>query len=216
MRKWIKMIVLLTLCSGMTACSQTELEERCFPQMVAVGYEEGNVTFLAGFPKVNMSGEQGEQGNEMQVPMVSEKTFSESQSAYEGHLNKVADYNHLKILVLEEELIEEVNTYGEMLKDLAKSEAFPRNTYVCAVGDIEDLVEIEPKLSQDVGTYMEEYLKNHEKDKGRMVTLGDLMDEVENQKMIIYIPFLAVEETYVDWAGYVSVQPDGKVRYLDE
>ncbi len=195
-------IIMICILSG---CSTTELEERCFPQVVSVGYDDRKVTFCAGFPRVGTSGAQEPQINEIQVPMVSAKSFEESRMEYERHLNKMADYNHLKVLVLEEDLLEEQMEYNEMLDHLSETENFPRNTYVCAVDDLEELLAIEKNLPQDLGTYLEEYLSNHEEKKDRFLTLGDLIDEKVNGEMVLYIPYLEVEDNYVDWGGYYAV-----------
>lgn len=189
----------------MTGCGTTELEERCFPQLVTVGYEDNKVTYCAGFPKLNGTSGQENQSNEIHVPTVSARSFEESRKEYEGHLNKLADYNHLKVLVLEEDFLEESALYNEMLDYLAEQEDFPRNTYVCAVDDMEELLLIEDNLPQDVGTYLELYLTNHEDKKDRLLTLGDLIDEKENQEMILYMPYLDVENNYVEWGGYYAI-----------
>ena len=92
-----------------------------------------------------------------------------------------------------------------MLDYLAKTERFPRNTYVCAVDDLENLFAIEDKISQDLGAYLEEYITKHEGENAHILTLGDLLDEKENQSMILYMPFLEVEENYMEWGGYVNI-----------
>ena len=92
----------------------------------------------------------------------------------------------------------------DMLNNLAETEEFPRNTYVCAIDDIEDLLQLEKKLSQDIGTYLEEFLNNQESQKKRRLTLGDLLNEKENQMMVLYMPYLEAEENYVEWKGYVN------------
>lgn len=205
LRRWIGIGMTLVFASQLGACAATELEERCFPVMVAVGYDDGKVSYGAGFPRVGSTKEGESQINEIQVPIVKRNTFEESKTKYESHLNKVADYNHLKVLVLEEEFMQQVMVYNEMLEVLASTEEFPRNTYVCAVDDIDDLMEIDKNLPQELGTYLEEYLNNHEQRKDTLLTLGDLLDEKENKKMVLYIPYLEVEENYVEWGGYYAV-----------
>lgn len=205
MRKRLFAFVLIgCLMTQFVACSSSELEESCFPMVVTVGYEEGDVTYCVGFPRVGSSGEEEPQINEIQVDMVKSNTFEESKAEYEKHLNKLTDYNHLKVLVLESDLLENETAYVEVLDYLAETEEFPRNTYVCAVDDIKDLLEIDQNLPQDIGTYLEEYLKNHEEKKDRLLTLGDLIDEKENQMMILYMPYLDVKENYVEWKGYMN------------
>ncbi len=207
-KKRIKYLVLLAAlgcCVLFTGCSETELEERCFPLLVAVGYEDGKVTYDMAFPQTGDSSNANSSVEEIKASQVKAATFEKSKQKYESHLNKQADYNHLKVFVIEEDLLEERGAYNEMLDILAEAESFPRNTYVCAVEDVEELFQLEGKLSQDLGTYLEEYINKHEEGKTHILTLGDLLDEKENQTMILYMPYLEVEKNYIEWNGYVNI-----------
>lgn len=166
----------------LVGCSTTELEERSFPMLVAISYDDGRVAYKDAFPKEDTTGVLGA---------------------------KERDYNHLKVLVLEEDLLEHPEAYNEVLVEMAETERFPRNTYVCTVDDAEDLFELEKNISQDLGTYLEEYIKSHEENKNRLLTLGDLLDEKANQTFVLYLPYLEVEEKYVEWKGYMNTS--GKI-----
>lgn len=174
----VPLMVLLPLLVLLTGCSTTELEERSFPMLVAVEVDDGKVKYRDAFPKEDDTGKLGA---------------------------KEKDYNHLKVLVLDEDLLEQQVRYDTVLEELAANETFPRNTYVCVMDDIKDLFEMEKVISQDLGTYLEEYLKSHEEDKGTLLTLGDLLDEKENQELILYFPYLDVEENVLVWKGYVNI-----------
>ena len=195
----------------LTGCSKIELEERCFPLLVVVDYEseQKEVSFCAGFPRSDNSGGSTGQTTELQVATVMGEDFEESKERYEENLNKVADYNHLKVLVLGERLLEDKEAYDKMLEELAESEEFPRNTYVCVVSDTGALLEIDKKLPQDLGTYLEEFLNNHEEKK--LLTLGDLLDEKENRILELYAPYLIPEDAYVRWEGFCGI---GEKQYF--
>lgn len=195
-------LAIITACMLLTGCSTTELEERCFPMIVTVGYDDGRVTYGIGFPKEGEDG-QGERS------IAKEGSFPEAKKTYEKRLNKDADYNHLKVLALGIDFLEKETVYEEMLENLAQTEAFPRNTYVCVVEEVEDLYEMEKTIANDLGTYMEEYLKKQGEKNDRLLTLGDLMDEKENQEMVLYLPYMEVEENFIEWKGYVNTS--GKV-----
>lgn len=197
------MMLICVLC--LTGCSETELEERCFPLLTAAGYEDGKVSFAAAFPRSGASGQQNSTTEEIKTSGVKARDFQKAVKEYESHLNKQVDYNHLKVLVLEEDLLQEKDAFNQMLDYLAENEYFPRNTYVCAVDDVEDLFKIEEKLSQDLGTYLEEYISKHEEGKSHILTLGDLLDEKENQTLILYMPYLDIEDDYIEWKGYVNI-----------
>lgn len=196
--------IVLSACLFLTACSSTELEERCFPMAATAGFEDGKVTYGLAFPKDDASGQGNTKGTEINVPMVSGSSFLECKTEYENRLNKEADYNHLKVFVIEEDLLEQPEQYSAMLGHLAETESFPRNTYVCVVDDIEELFEMNQKISQDLGTYLEEYLKKQEEKKDRLLTLGDLLDEAVNHTLVLYLPYLEAEENFVEWKGYMN------------
>lgn len=174
-------ILMIVLCL-LTGCSTTELEERSFPMLLAVEFEDGKVTYKDAFPKEDEMGRLGA---------------------------KEKDYNHLKVLVLEEDLLENESAYEATIFDLARAERFPRNTYVCVLDDIDDLFHLEKVISQDLGSYVEEYLKLHEEKKDRLLTLGDLIDEQANQTLIVYLPCLDIEENMLIWKGYMNTS--GKI-----
>lgn len=202
LRRGLSILLVGCVAIQLTACSKTELEEKCFPLLVAVDYEDGEVTFCAGFPRADNSGGSTGQSTELQVATSRGKTFEESKAEYEKNLNKIPDYNHLKVLVLGEDFAKDESKLDEMLDTLAGTEELPRNTYVCIVDDVDELMAIDKELPQDLGTYLEEYLNNHEDKKNRMLTLGDMLDEKENCELVLYAPFLVPEDTYVEWGGY--------------
>ncbi|MBR2045032.1 MAG: hypothetical protein IJ958_02725 [Agathobacter sp.] len=204
-QKYKSAFLVLTMLFFLTGCGEAELEEREFPMFVGVGYEDERVTFNVTYPKRESStkGTSGEKSKES--AMVKKRSFEECIVEYESRLNKQADYNHLKVFVMEEDLLQQEADYYQMLDYLAKTERFPRNTYVCVVDDVEDLLELEKNLSQDLGAYLEEYIKKHEEAKAHILTLGDLLDEKENQTIILYMPYLEVEDNYLKWNGYVNI-----------
>ena len=108
------------------------------------------------------------------------------------------------MFVFEEDFLEHKGAYETLVTELSEKEKFPRNTYVCVIDDVEELFEMEREISQDLGTYVEEYLKTHEENKSRLLTLGDLIDEQANQTFVLYFPYLDVEENVLVWKGYVN------------
>lgn len=208
-RKWkqnITKIIGIGILFFLTGCNSVELEERCFPLLAAVGMEGKQVAFGLSFPNLENDNTESESIEQIQLSTAEKSSFSESKEEYESRLNKQVDYNHLKVFVIELDVLKNEKVYYEMLDDLAKTESFPRNTYVCVTDDITKLLETEEKLTQDLGTYLEEYIDKHEQVKTHILTLGDLLDEKENQTLILYLPYLKAEKNYVDWAGYVNTQ----------
>ena len=66
------------------------------------------------------------------------------------------------------------NSYAKLIQYLKDSSKFPRNTYVCAVDDIN-------KTFENMGDYYEQLLEKQEREEGLcLTTVGDIMDEYTN------------------------------------
>lgn len=199
----VLMVLLVVLV--FSGCSAVQLEERNFPMLAAVDYQGGDVIFAYGFPALSQKDNTDMAEAKVNVPMTVGKSFSESLSAYEAQMNKKADCNHLKVLVLGKSFIEE-GAYDKMLSDLEKTELFPRNTYVCVTDDIAALFETEPDLPENLGTYLELFLQDHESDEEiKLTDLGKLLDENENRKTAVEIPCIRVEDGAIVMDGVFTI-----------
>ena len=216
-KKVASAMLALVLSFHLVGCGATELESRCFPLMVAVDFDEetNQVLFYESFPNTQDENKTGLSTNEIQVPIKDGGTFLESKESFEKDLNKKADYNHLKVMVIGKDMIENEDAYHEMLSALSESEEFPRNTYICVTEEIEDIIKLRDKLPQELGSYLEEYLENHEEKKDRLLSLGDLLDEDKNKELILYAPYLEAEKTYVEWGGYYGIGENENPIELD-
>ena len=212
-KKMIVSIGILTIATIINACNSTEIEERCFPMLVVVDYDDDwkQVLYCDDFPRTNNTNTESkgtsteEKKDKLSNSLQSGKTFAESKKAFEARLNKIPDYNHLKMILLDEEFVQQQTLYNDMLDTLVTTEEFPRNTYVCITDDVGDFLELADGLEDDLGTYLEQYLEHHEEKKDRLLTLGDLLDEKANQDMIVYVPYLEVENNYIEWGGYYAI-----------
>ena len=137
--------------------------------------------------------------------MSSGANFAEALHVYEGQLNKAADCNHMKVLVIGQRFVEDEAHFTEMLSYLREKELYPRNTYVCFTDTADDLYEIEENLPEDLGSYIEAYLQNHESEKQiHLLNLGILLDEQLNQRQVLQFPYLTVQNQAIVWeSNYV-------------
>lgn len=186
----------------LAACTATELEDRCFPMMAAVDYKDSRVYFAYGFPALSQKDSTDLAAANVNAAMADGGNFAESVSRYGRELNKLADCNHMKVLVLGTAFVNEKEQYDEMLSYLRKSEMFPRNTYVCIADDIGALFDAEESLPDDLGSYLESFLQKQEtQEKIRLVPLGKLLDEQVNRGEELSIPRLTVENGTIVPAG---------------
>lgn len=120
--------------------------------------------------------------------------------------NRVVDYSHLKVLILNEDFVENEKSMTELLELLEKQNEVPRNTYVAVAEDADKIMGIGEIDGQSVGTYIEELFENvSEIDKEAYPTIGSLYQEQENRMETLFIPYLVEEdgkpvvESYYVW-----------------
>ncbi len=117
--------------------------------------------------------------------------------------NRVVDYSHLKVMILDQDFVEDEKNMTEFLTLLEKENEVPRNTYVAVAQDAESIMELGDIDGQSVGTYLEELFENvSEVDKEAYPTLGMLYQERENQLETLFLPYLAEEEEKPAVDGY--------------
>lgn len=108
--------------------------------------------------------------------------------------NKEMDYNHLKVMVLGQELLEDEEAVEELLGILAANPKIPRNTYVVVAENPSEILELNETLQEkeSAGTYLEELLEGNASMKETAYpTLGKLYQERENRQETLFLPFLA-------------------------
>ena len=141
-------------------CSAVELEERCFPMLAGIDKKDGQYEFYYSIDNAT-------------EPVYADG-IEEAVNECESGLSKTADTNHLKVLLIGNELYDDENSYAKLIQYLKDSSKFPRNTYVCAVDDIN-------KTFENMGDYYEQLLEKQEREEGLcLTTVGDIMDEYTN------------------------------------
>lgn len=192
----------------MVGCEATQLENRCFPMIVGIDYDRENnrILYYENFSDAKVNEKDGESINEIQSPVAEGDTFAESKENFQMTLSKIPDYNHLKVIVIGKKLMEQEELYEDMIDYLFQSEIFPRNTYVCVTDDIMDVIGLKDEIPQEMGTLIEEYLKNHKEGKTYLLSLGDVMDEEVNQELILYVPYLQIEGGNIRWTDNYKIK----------
>jgi hypothetical protein len=188
------------LAVGLSGCNTVELEDRSFPMLAAVDYEEENQKTGFGyiFPVQKTEPDASENAEDTGMDMVYAADFEEAFWEYEQKLEKIADDNHLKVVLLSTSFIENETEFDRMLAYFGEQKSFPRNAYVCVTPDISAVWQAGDYLSTDLGSYIEELLESHTKNRTKeLVTIGELMDNRINRLKDFSIPYLEVEQTKV-------------------
>ena len=206
---YVLLLGLLFFSGSNTGCSSVELEEKCFPMMVALDYdkEKQQVGFAYLFSVLRAEPDAVQMSDTHASVLVYAQTVEEARTAFERTLNKVPDYNHLKICLFSESFLEEYGRYGDFLKEIRRETTFPRNTYACVTADVRNMLSVSEGLSEDLGSYIEEMLENHEYGKDvHLPTLGRLMDDAVNQRTGENLPLLEAENGVIEWTGFFELR----------
>ena len=109
--------------------------------------------------------------------------------------NRMVDYSHLKVLILEQEFVEDEAAVQEWLAFLKEKSEVPRNAYVVVTEDAEALLAQSETLGEAVGDYLEEQFENVSQIKKQAYpTIGSLYQEMDNRQETLFLPYVTVEE----------------------
>lgn len=208
--------VLATACL-FSGCQTTELEDREFPMMGAVEKSEDTGEISLSFVYQDLEKVSSEMTN-ISGPdhfVATSGDFYKAWHNYEYGQNKMVDYNHVKVLLLNEAFLQDAGQLTELLAFLDEEEAFPRNTYVCVTEYTGPLLECGQELSDDLGSYLEQTLENNESVSAKVLpTLGSLFDEQENRSETLFFPYFVVEADMPVQDGFYCIrrgEPVGRV-----
>ena len=181
----VPVLVLIPVMLILVGCNANELENRCFPMLAAVDYDEeaGRVEFFYTFPKSGLNSDNAQETANVAIMPVYDTDFGSARQTYEIDLSLDADINHLKVIILGKSFLEREDDYDLMIETLRQEETFPRNTYVAAVDDINRYFELNDSMNNDIGSYIETLLEKKQREEGlELVTIGDLMDDDTDAK----------------------------------
>lgn len=117
--------------------------------------------------------------------------------------NKKIDYNHLKVVLISRDFLEDEEAMSAMLSVLKKDKNVPLNTYVVTTDSIQEISEAETQLEEPLGNYIEKLIENSEGIKKRMFpTLGLLYQEKENRVETLFIPGISIVDEKPEITDY--------------
>lgn len=181
----VPVLVLIPVMLILVGCNANELENRCFPMLAAVDYDEeaGRVEFFYTFPKSGLNSDNAQETANVAIMPVYDTDFGSARQTYENDLSLDADTNHLKVIILGKRFLAREDDYDLMIETFRQEETFPRNTYVAAVDDTDYYFELNDSMNNDIGSYIETLLEKKQREEGlELVTIGDLMDEDRDAK----------------------------------
>ena len=121
-KKYVALV--LSVQQLLCGCSATELEDRCFPMMAVVDEKDGQISFGYGFPKLSQKDNTDLEEARVNIAPVTGKTMESCVQTYDSRLEKLADCNHMKVLVFGENLMEDTGRYADVLSYLKQTGLF--------------------------------------------------------------------------------------------
>ena len=114
---------------------------------------------------------------------------------YKQSGNKRKDYNHLKVVLIEQSFFENEKKLDRMLDMLEGEREVPWNAYVLVTDSCEALQKAGEELSIPFGEYLEQMLENTSPvEQGKLPTLGMLYKERKNRMETLFLPYVKVWE----------------------
>lgn len=187
-------VICLPILSG---CDRQELESNAFP--LAMGIERGESeafhTYVA-YPDL--------QDNDALENALSKDIFweGEMEELLKGthHLsetsNRNVDLNHLKVLILDQNILEEEEEKEQLISFFREKRDAAWNTYVLLTeGELPEIFSEDTELNVCLGIYLEDVVEGWTNLKrGTLITVGDLMSQYFNQREELMIPIVTVED----------------------
>lgn len=176
--------------------NMVEIEDRDFIMTMLVSYEDSNYKVFFGLP--NLSEETGQSTSEKDKNIISftGENLYEVERKYSLQSDKKLDYSHLKAIIIDEKLGNNTEAIKEFLMYIKGNSEISRNTLTFTVMEgINEIVKMNSKVRDGVGSYMESLYKNTEgKGKGEEVTIGSIITAHYNKNEILTVPVIKVEE----------------------
>ncbi|MBO5371240.1 MAG: GerAB/ArcD/ProY family transporter [Lachnospiraceae bacterium] len=216
-----------------SGCSTMELENRNFPLAMGIDKDKDECRISYKFEDLSSVADQNAAAGSTTDFYIRDKDFYTAMSKYANDTNKVLDYNHMKVLVLSKEFVEDAKDLEYFLDVCESKDLIARNTLLFLAEDAGEILALDKNLDRTIGSYLEELIESRKdyelKD---AVTLGDIFNEIENKEQLLLIPVLTekgklpVIESYYAFSGgeakgeidineaVLSYLTQGKIKYL--
>lgn len=214
-KKTAAAVFTVVLCIFLEGCSTTELENRKFPLAMGVDLEEESCRVSYKFQDLSSVADENADAGSSTDFYIKDKDFYTAISQYANDSNKEMDYNHMKVLILSEDFIENEESLEVFLQICEKRALIARSTLLFAAEDAGKILSLDKNLDTPIGTYLEEMIESREDYKLKdTVTLGDLINDKANEEQLLYIPVLKEKGGLPVIRGYYAMAggvPKGEI-----
>lgn len=219
-RKAGALLGILLLCLFCSGCGTKELEDRAFPLAIGIGGTKEKAKVVFAYPDVTGPDAKEDALTKDTIWQSEAESFYDAQNQFERESNMVVDYNHMKALLISRSYASDEEQLTAMMQLFANSEELPRNTLLFLTGDeVDQVISEDTDLKKCLGIYLEQVVDSSmELRRNEPVTLGTLMNQVENQNETILAPILSMEEkkpVITDYQVFDGVKMSGKISSED-
>lgn len=214
-----------------TGCASTELEHRSFPLAVGIDLQESasafeleqeeakddtfgektgqspNLIVSFDFPDLAQISEKGKTIDTAMGLSLEGADMYHVEKSYENNTNRILDYNHMKAVVLGEQIFQDEEQLRALLLAWEQREASARNTSLF-VGSktAAEILSLTEETEGSMGTYLEEMLESQKDFKqNKIATVGNLMNQWHNQNEFLLIPVLTEKGNRPVITGYAAI-----------
>lgn len=207
----------MLLCSVLllTGCSTTELENRNFPLAMGVDLDDDTCRISYKFQNLSAVADEKAESPTGTDFYIRDEDFFTGISKYANDTNKILDYNHMKVLVLSEDFVEDEKNLSQFLAVCEKEDLLARNTLLFFAEDSGQILALDKNLDTTIGSYLEELIESREDYKLKdAVTLGDLYNDRANEEQLLLVPVLTEEGGLPVIRNYYAIsagEPKGEI-----
>ncbi len=206
------LIAMLFLCG----CEAVQLEERSFPLAAGIDLqreedteegEERKLVVSFDFPDLAQISEKGKTTDTPMGMSLEGADMYHVEKSYENNTNRLLDYNHMKAVVLGEDLLRSQKQLRRFLLAWEQQENAARNINLFLGKDsAAQILSLTGETEGSMGKYLEEMLES-QKDfrQKKTATLGTLMNQWHNQDELLLIPVLTEQGNRPAVTGYGAV-----------
>lgn len=210
----LKLLLLSLVLLLLTGCSEmTQIEDRDFILAMGIGFEDGEYKVTYARPDLSALTGQPVGEKEKFTFTYTGVNLSDIEDDYARNSDKRLDLRHLKVIVLDSSIVENVVKVYELLEFFENKYEISRNTLVFYTKDQANTILEVNTISGNVGENVEQlYENNPENSDAKKVTIGDLINGLYQVKKVVLIPILEIKQERI-WLSGAGIFSENK--YID-
>lgn len=175
------------------------LEEKDYIMAMEFDCRDGNREITYESPILKKDEAQSVLDNGQKINSTQIKHYEDFVNEYNLSNASEIDLQHLKVIIVDQNLLNDEDEFSLFLKFLKEQREFAENIYVVANGGLEKIL---MEDEESIGRYIENLLdKKYEKQPQMAVTVGKLLASLYNENQTVFIPVISENKQIIgEWA----------------